>query len=183
MRGLFSVCPHNFSMESDQSSNSHEPFGHASPCPSVLRVQRLDFLWSDSRTIEFGTVIHKGLHTGPSRYWPGSYCCTRILRKANSCPNFSHISMHRLLTFLRSLTNLETLTNHLELLLHDLQYFKSKDLTFSGLTPDQQSLALSSIKGFIRGHLDIGLVAVVVREFCIRQTLVPTSLVFQCTGS
>jgi hypothetical protein len=96
MRGLFSVGPHNFSAESEQPSNFCEAFGLATPCPSVLRAQRLDFLLFDSRTTEFGTVVHKGLHMESFRYWSGSCCCTRILRKANYCPNFAHLSIHML---------------------------------------------------------------------------------------
>jgi hypothetical protein len=100
MKGLVSVCPHNSFVESGQRSNFHESFGIASPHLSVPQVQIPGFLRSNSRTMEFGTVVHNELRTVPSLCWLGSCYCTRILHRVDSCPNFFHTSRHKLSTYL-----------------------------------------------------------------------------------
>jgi hypothetical protein len=83
-----------------QPSNFRKPFELVSLHPSILLVQRLGILRFDSRIMGFCTTVHIELHTEPSRCYPDSYCCTRILRMAGSCPNFFHTLAHRPSTYL-----------------------------------------------------------------------------------
>jgi hypothetical protein len=99
-KGLFFICSHNSFVESGQVLNSHEPFGLASLHLSVHQVQTPNFLRPTSRIVEFGTVVHIGLHTVPSLCWLGSCCYTRILHRADSCPNFFHTTRCKLSSYL-----------------------------------------------------------------------------------
>jgi hypothetical protein len=62
MRDPSFFYPHSSSVEIEQPLNFHEPFELVSLHPSILLVRRLGFLWFDSRTTRFDTVVHTVLH-------------------------------------------------------------------------------------------------------------------------
>ncbi|MGZ7142598.1 hypothetical protein ACXWOE_09255, partial [Streptococcus pyogenes] len=58
-----------------------------------------------------------------------------------------------------------------------------KHLRFAYLVPTQRGATLSSEQGFIWGHLDAGLVTVVVGELSVGETTIPCALEVQGTCS
>jgi hypothetical protein len=66
MKDLSFFYPHSSFIETEQPSNFHEPSELVSLHPSVLLVQKLDFLQFDSRTMGFGTGVRIALHMEPS---------------------------------------------------------------------------------------------------------------------
>jgi hypothetical protein len=96
----------------------------------------------------------------------------------------NHFSSSRIsITLLTWLCSFEILPNDLNLSFCFPYAVRSKELTLSSLVPKQWCSALSSIQSFKWFHLDAGLIAVVISTFCIRQTLVPTTTILQCTSS
>ena len=66
---------------------------------------------------------------------------------------------------LTGLGSFEMLTDKLDLLFGFPKNIGSKQFAFSGLGPVQRGTTLSSIKSFKGGHLQAGLVAIVIGEF------------------
>jgi hypothetical protein len=66
MKGPSFFYPHSSFFEIEQPSNFHKPSKLVSLHPSVLPVQKLDFLRFDSRTMGFGTGVRITLHMEPS---------------------------------------------------------------------------------------------------------------------
>src|ERR1041385_6481694 len=85
------------------------------------------------------------------------------------------------ITLLTRLSRLETLTNQLDLLFGLFQNIGSENLPFSGQRPVQGCATLPPIQSFKWCHLQTRLVAVVVGEFCIEQTVLPLGTVGSST--
>jgi hypothetical protein len=68
----------------------------------------------------------------------------------------------------------------MNLLLSFLQNVGSKNFSFSNLTPKQWSPTPSTVQHL---HLQAFLIAVVIGELSVRQTLIPTSSILQGTSS
>jgi hypothetical protein len=100
MRDIFFFYLHSSFVEIEQSLDFVQSFDPASQLPSVLLDRIFDFLQSDSRTKVFDIVIHTVPQTEPFRYYLDNYCCMRILRMVDSCPNFSLTLTHKLATCL-----------------------------------------------------------------------------------
>jgi hypothetical protein len=81
------------------------------------------------------------------------------------------------------LYNSQFLPNHTDLFLDFLQNVGSKHLPFSGLTPKQWSLTPLTIQHLKQCHLQAFLIAVVIGELSVRQTLFPTSSILHDTSS
>jgi hypothetical protein len=75
------------------------------------------------------------------------------------------------------LRNSQILPNHTDLLLGFLQNVGSKHLLFSSLTLKQWSSTPTTIQHLKQCHLQALLIAVVIGELGIWQTLIPTSLI------
>jgi hypothetical protein len=85
-------------------------------------------------------------------------------------------------TLLPRLRNSQVLPNHTNLLLGFLQNVGSKHILFSSLTPKQWSLTPTTIQHLKQHHLQAFLIAIVIRELGIQQTLIPTSSILQGTS-
>jgi hypothetical protein len=107
-----------------------------------------------------------------------------------------HLEVHKIFHFkaqlsspmigvapLSRLRNSQVLSNHTNLLLDFLQNVGSKHLPFSSLSPKQRSSTPTTIKHLKRHHLQVFLLAVVIGELGIWQTLIPTSSILQATSS
>jgi hypothetical protein len=81
------------------------------------------------------------------------------------------------------LHNSQVLPNHMNLLLYFVQNIRPKHLPFSSLTPKQWSLTPTTIQHLKRWHLQAFLIAVVIGELGIWQTLIPTPSILQGTSS
>jgi hypothetical protein len=84
---------------------------------------------------------------------------------------------------LSRLCNSQVLPNHMNLLPGFLQNVKFKHLLFFCLTPKQQSSKPTTIQHLKRCHLQAFLIAIVIGELGIRQTLISTSSILQGISS
>src|SRR5664279_2212799 len=77
------------------------------------------------------------------------------------------------IAFLSRLGCLESFSDHMHLLFGFSENIWSEYFAFSGLGPIQWGSTFSTIQSFKWGHLQAGLIAIVVRKFCEGQTIFP----------
>src|SRR3954466_5657341 len=87
------------------------------------------------------------------------------------------------ITLLSGLGGLEVLTNLVNLLFCFSEDVGSKNLTLSYFRAVQRGATLSSVHEFKWGHLQTGLITIVVGKFCKRQTVFPLGSIFEHTCS
>src|SRR6185369_9911539 len=78
-----------------------------------------------------------------------------------------------IVTLLAGLGSFEAFTNKLYLLFSFTEGIWSEQFALSGIGPIQGCTTLLVVKGFKRGHLQTGLITVVVRELCKRKAIFP----------
>jgi hypothetical protein len=129
--------------------------------------------------------------------WPNEPRCELALDlEMTQTSHRRHLEVHKISHFkaqlsspmigvalLPRLHNSQVLPNHMNLLLDFLQNVRSKHLPFHSLTPKQRSLTPTTIQHLRRCHLQAFLIAVVIGELVIWQTLIPTPSILQGTSS